>query len=301
MQVIEQAVNERLVKLAEAMPPPWRGELQAMLAQATAPEELRMRVSAPLALRTGGGWLRGRMPLTPLALEDLLAYFSDGALYAHHATLCRGYITLDDGCRVGVCGRAVAEGGQVRGVRDVSSLCLRLPGALPPSAASAAEQVTALLDAEAGCRSILICAPPGAGKTTLLRAVALRLGRPPQGRQTAVVDSRCELTPFLCRTGGTIDLLTGYPRRVGIEIALRTLGAEVILCDEIGSREDAEAILDAQACGVPLIATAHGTDPTQLSRRPALRPLFEGGVFGACVSLERQSGSQTCSLTVTLL
>lgn len=299
--IIEERLHPRLAQLAEELPPPWRGELGVILEQAAGVEELRLRVGAPLALRAGGGWLRGRMPLTPLCLEELLTRFCEGALYAHREALCQGYVTLRDGCRVGVCGRATVEGGRVTAVSDVSSLCLRLPGALPPSAGEAAETIIPLLDAEAGCRSILICAPPGAGKTTLLRALALRLTRPPYARQTAVVDSRGELTPFLSRAGGTLDLLTSYPRRAGIEIALRTLGAEVILCDEIGSRDDAEAILDAQACGVPLIATAHGTDPDQLRRRPALHPLFEGGVFGACVSLERRPGSDICTLAVTML
>lgn len=298
--MITQTV-ERLTWLAGEIPPPWRGELTAMLSgtEGAAVEELRLRAGVPLSLRFGGGWMRGHMPLTPLCLENLLESFCEGALYAHHDTICQGYITLRDGCRVGVCGRATVEDGRVRGVGDISSLCLRLPGALPPSAADAAGEILPFLNAEAGCRSILICAPPGAGKTTLLRALALRLSRPNGGRQTAVVDSRGELTPFLCRSGGTLDLLTGYPRRDGIEIALRTMGAEVILCDEIGNRADAEAILDAQACGVPLIATAHGQDPDQLCRRPALEPLFDAGVFGSCVMLERRPGEQTCKLQIT--
>lgn len=296
--IIEQAVHPRLGRLAEELPPPWRGELAALLADGGNVEEVRLRVGAPIALRTGGGWVQGRMPVTPLCLEELLTRFCEGALYAHRESLCQGYVTLRDGCRVGVCGRATVEDGRVTGVCDVSSLCIRLPGALPASAVAAAGEVASLLEAEQGCRSILICAPPGAGKTTLLRALALRLARPPHPRQTAVVDSRGELTPFLCRTGGTLDLLTGYPRRAGIEIALRTLGAEVILCDEIGSRADAEAILDAQACGVPMVATAHGADPDVLRRRPALAMLFEADVFGACVVLHRQPGEADCALQV---
>ena len=301
MNVIETAVNERLARLAEVMPPPWRGELDALLARADVVEELRLRVGMPLTLRTADGWLQGRMPLTPLCLEELLAHFCEGALYAHRESLCQGYVTMRDGCRVGVCGRAVVEDGRIRVVGDISSLCLRLPGALPSSAVQAAAELLPLLAAEEGCRSLLICAPPGAGKTTLLRALALQLSRSPVARQTAVVDTRGELTPFLHRAGGSLDLLTGYPRAAGIEIALRTLGAEVILCDEIGSRADAEAILDAQACGVPLVATAHGTDPDQLRRRPALQPLFAGEVFGACAVLHRKIGDDRCYLVVTRL
>ena len=148
---------------------------------------------------------------------------------------------------------------------------------------------------------VSVVGPSGAGKTTLLRALALHLAQPPNARQTVVVDSRGELSPLLDRTRGMLDLLNGYPRRVGIEIALRTMGAEVILCDEIGSREDAEAILDAQACGVPLIATVHGTDSDAIRRRPALAMLFAHDVFGACVTLKRWPGEAACELTVTRL
>lgn len=177
--VIEQAVHPRLGRLAEEMPPPWRGELAALLNVCGCAEELRLRVGSPLALRDGQAWLRGRMPVTQLCLEDLLTHFCEGALYAHRESLCQGYVTLRDGCRVGVCGRATVEEGRITGICDVSSLCLRLPGALPPSAANAAGEIVSLLDAEQGCRSILICAPPGRGRRLCFAPSRSRLTRPP--------------------------------------------------------------------------------------------------------------------------
>ncbi len=296
--VIAEAVHPLLGRLADRMPAPWGGELAGLLATGGCAEEVRLRLGAPIALRLGGGWTYGRAPVTAGMMEDLLDQFCEGALYAHRETICRGYVTLRDGCRVGIAGRASVEERKIVGISDVSSFCIRLPGEMPPGAELAAESLLPLLEADGGCRSLLICAPPGAGKTTLLRALALRLSRGPTPRQTAVVDSRGELTPFLCRSGGTIDLLTGYPRREGIEIALRTLAPEVILCDEIGDREDAEAILSAQACGVPIIATAHGADPDALARRPAMRTLFDADVFFACASIDRRPGETACGLSV---
>lgn len=296
--IIEECVHPQLMRLLEVLPPPWRGELEIMLRQSVGVEELRLRVGAPLVLHTAAGRLYGHLPVTALCLEDLLTFFCEGALYAHRESLCQGYVTLRDGCRVGVCGRASVEDGRVSAISEVSSLCLRLPTTPPPSAFAAADEIIDMLADGGWTSSVLICAPPGAGKTTLLRALALRLGHAPHRRQTAVVDSRGELSPFLCRCGGAIDLLTGYPRQLGIEIALRTMGAEVILCDEIGSRADAEAILAAQACGVGLIATAHGSDPAQIRSRPALEPLFREGVFGGCVMLTRRPGEQHCALRI---
>ena len=84
-----------------------------------------------------------------------------------------------------------------------------------------------------------------------------------------------------------IDVLHGYPRAKGIEIATRTLSPEVIFCDEIGSAEEARAILGAQNSGVPLIATAHADSREVLFRRPNIRLLYENGVFRYYIGLRR--------------
>lgn len=279
----------QLRRVAARLPFPFGEELMDLLRD-TGGEELRFRVGQPMLMRCRGRWRRGKTPLTAELLEGMLTLFCQGALYAHHDTLVEGYVTLTDGCRVGVCGRAVTEDGRVVGVRDIRSLCVRLPAPIPQSVREAAERIMPLLEEEGNCRSVLLCGPPGAGKTTLLRALAEGLSRPPNPRQTVVVDSRCELTPMLATTEGCLDLLTAYPRSVGIEIALRTMAAEVILCDEIGSAEDAGAILGARACGVPLIASVHGERWETVRKRPSLAPLFEAETFGACVELLRRPG-----------
>ncbi|MBR6708596.1 MAG: hypothetical protein IKL84_02835 [Clostridia bacterium] len=293
----EGLVPPALTYVARRLPDPWSGELRGLSAMDA--EELRLRAGHPIGLRVGGRWQFGKTALTAGVLEALLIDFCEGALYAHRERLTEGYVTLRDGSRVGVCGRAAVEGGRITGICDIRSMCIRLPGELPSGAVSAAAEVFPLINRGEDGRAILICAPPGVGKTTLLRALALRCSRIPGGWQTVVVDSRCELTPLLARAGGSLDLLTGYPRGVGIEIALRTMGAELILCDEIGNRGDVDALLDAQACGVPIVATVHGSDPEQILRRPALAPLFAAGSVSAIVSLSRSPGGRAFDLEVT--
>ena len=105
--------------------------------------------------------------------------------------------------------------------------------------------------------------------------------------RTVVVDTREELGFTLDGKSLLLDVLIGYPRQIGIEIAVRSLGAQLIVCDEIGGPHDARAILSAANCGVPLIATAHASTAEELLRRPSIKLLHNAGVFGSYVGLAR--------------
>ena len=117
--------------------------------------------------------------------------------------------------------------------------------------------------------------------------------------RVCVIDTRGELGAFWGDRSLSIDLLSGYPRALGIEIATRTMNAELILCDEIGEEREANAILSAQNCGVPFVASAHAEDVQGLLRRSGIRRLHEAGVFGAYVGIRRRPGERDFLYTVT--
>ena len=125
------------------------------------------------------------------------------------------------------------------------------------------------------------------GKTTLLRGVAAELagGRPPL--RTVVIDTRGELSFEADESCLCLDVLSGYPRPLGVEIAARTLNAQVMICDEIGDVSEAIALASAQNCGVPLVATAHAASVAELLRRNGLRLLHKAALFGAYVGIRR--------------
>lgn len=218
-------------------------------------------------------------------LSGTLEKMCNGSRYAYHESINQGYLALDGGIRVGICGSAATEKGKIIGINDVSGLIVRLPQKRTVDASP----ILSLLRAERQLRGILIYAPPGVGKTTLLRSIALAASEPENGKRTVVVDSRCEMVGTLSGKNHLLDLLVGYPKELGIGIAVRSLGAELILCDEIGSTSDALAILTAANCGVPLIATAHAASCAELLSRPSIRRLHEAGVFGYYVGITRST------------
>ena len=135
---------------------------------------------------------------------------------------------------------------------------------------------------------MLVYSPPGEGKTTLLRGVAAALASGAEAWRVAVIDSRGELGFSLDDASLCIDVLAGYPRALGLEIAARTMNAQLIVCDEIGGVDEARAIISAQNCGVPLLASAHGESVRSIMRRDGIRELHLAGVFGAYVGIKRR-------------
>ena len=95
-----------------------------------------------------------------------------------------------------------------------------------------------------------------------------------------------------------IDILEEYPRGVGIEIAVRALNPQFIICDEIGSFAEASALLSVRNSGVPIIASAHGDDIQGLVSRPGIRELFDAGIFDSYIHLERHEGESKCSYEI---
>ncbi|MBQ8716695.1 MAG: hypothetical protein IJY43_02465 [Clostridia bacterium] len=250
-------------------------------------EELRLRRGRCASLTVSGRNLRLSTILSGMEMDDILLRFCEGSLYAHSETIVQGYLTLKGGIRVGVCGRAGVTSGDVTGVSQVASFSIRIPPTAPPGG----EGIARLLHRFSLTRGVLIYAPPAVGKTTLLRTVAARMAGGERPLRVAVVDTRGELGYSLSSPALLIDLLSGYPRGVGLSIASRTLSAQLIVCDEIGDLNEAREIVEAHNCGVPLLASAHAADVRELLARPGMRLLHEARCFGAYVGLSRRLGS----------
>ena len=260
-------------------------QLQTAILQCGAPsiEEMRLHSDRFATVTSRGKNYFTQTVMSSLELQELLQKMCKHSLYAYAENINQGYLTLADGIRVGICGTAAIKNGQVIGVNDVTGLIIRIPHVMSVNSTP----VTDCLYRLQGLGGVLIYAPPGIGKTTLLRAVIAEISSPFYGWRTVVVDTRRELGYSLSDKSLLINLLVGYPRQIGIEIAVRSLGARLVVCDEIGNPEESTAILAAANSGVPLLASAHAASLSELLRRPAIRELHRAGIFGAYVGIER--------------
>ncbi len=253
-------------------------------------EEIRLRAGRYASLTAGGRNHPTRVMLDGRALGALLVRLCGGSLYAYSDTIRSGYMTLPGGIRVGIAGRAACEGERVIGISEIDSLCIRLPhrhGAVGGTVCRLLRHMAA----EGGAvRGVLVYAPPGVGKTTLLRGVAAAMASPPDPWRTVVIDTRGELGFETDGTELCLDILHGYPRGRGVEIATRTLSAELMICDEIGDVEEAMALISSHHGGVPLVASAHAATVDELLRRTGIRLLHEARLFGAYVGISRRAG-----------
>lgn len=246
-------------------------------------EEIRLSATRQAWVRTGGRNLPLGVRLEREEFNSMIDTMCGGSLYAHSENICHGFIPLGGGLRAGVCGRAVLDGGKVCGIYDMDTVCIRVPHHISVDVSA----LTAILEENHFTQGVLIYAPPGGGKTTFLRESARCLASGASPHRVALVDTREELSFSLESSNLCLDVLCGYPKGYGIEIAVRTLGAEVIICDEIGGAEEAASILAIQSGGVPLIASAHAAGIRDLLARDGISRLHRAGVFGAYLGLSR--------------
>ena len=269
--------------VARILPPSVLEALAARIPEQGMVEELFLRAGKRAFAVCGGANLPLDAVVPDKTLGEILLAACGGSLYAHAHTVRQGFVTMSDGVRVGVVGRAVTEGGRITAISDVTTLCFRIPRSVWVDPAVP----ISVLRSCSFTKGILLFSPPGGGKTTALRSIVRALAAGESPLRVAVVDTRNELAPFLTSSELSVDLLSGYPRREGIEIAARTLDAQVIVCDEICGMEEAEAVAELQGGGAVLVATAHGADLAGLLSRRDVALLHRVGTFGAYLRVDR--------------
>lgn len=82
------------------------------------------------------------------------------------------------------------------------------------------------------------------------------------------------------------DVLENIPKPIGIKMLIRSMAPQIIAADEIGTKQDVEAIKEAVCSGVKGIFTAHGATKNELMRNPTLRELINENIIEKIVFLE---------------
>ena len=188
-------------------------------------EEIRLRMGKPLCLHLmkSETFITGSGKLTRLAEEGYrvkedditrtLAAISGNSIYALEEELRRGFITIRGGHRVGLAGKTIVEHGQIKSMKEFSTLAIRIARELPGCSDKLVGQI---LDENRLPYNTLIVSPPRCGKTTILGPGPTIV----KGLNIVVIDERSEIAgcfqgePQLM--GPRTDVLEECPRPWGL-------------------------------------------------------------------------------------
>lgn len=217
-------------------------------------------------------------------IADTVALMCSYSVYSHQNEINDGYLSLRGGHRAGLCGTAVVTKGAITGVRDINSINLRVGRQLIGCADTLMSRMSHRVE-----EGFLLAGAPSSGKTTLLRDIIRTLSL--SGRRIAVVDERGEIGAVyqgerFNSLGPNCDLMTGYPKNLGILHAIRSLSPEFIVCDELGGKDDLVAIEQGLHSGVTFIATVHAGRRQELLQKKQIQTLLRTGAFETVILLE---------------
>lgn len=242
-------------------------------------KEIRVRVNRPIVLKTfTDDIVIDNVKIDKETINKIFECICGNSIYAFTDEISNGFITIFGGHRVGISGKTLYKEGKIYNIKDISSLNFRVARQI----IGAGDKIINLIKKNGKFENTLIISPPGVGKTTILRDIVRRISN--SGYEVSLIDERTEIAACFNGipqndVGQRTDIMDGVNKDDGIRMMVRSMRPDFIATDEIGTDEDADAIMYAINSGVRVIATAHGNCIQDLGRSEGLKKLIDQGLF----------------------
>lgn len=283
MNILSPSVKEEAINCAED------GKLQ----------EIRLKVNKPLIFINNNREIKTRYITKLEDIKIIIQKISSYSIYAFEEEIRQGYITIQGGHRVGICGTCVLEGNLLKTIKHISSINIRVAREVK----GCSQGILPFIIKDNSILNTIIISPPKCGKTTILRDLSREISNGVSrygldGKNVAIIDERSEIgacyrgVPQM-DVGVRTDILDNCPKSQGIIMAIRSMAPQLIICDEIGTYKDMESIVAALNSGVNVITTIHGFNEKDLYNRPVFKEILENKVFQRAVILSNKEGIAT--------
>lgn len=257
-------------------------------------EEIRIRVQRPIILKFNDCEKIIKYTVTTDEILSCLQMICENSIYTYQNQISEGFITIKGGHRVGISGSCVIDNGKVININYIYSLNFRIARQVIGSSNKLLKHIVDLENNSVS--NTLIIAPPGAGKTTILRDLIRQLSSGIKEMKfkainVGVVDERGEISALYKGIpqndmGVKTDVIENVHKSIGIRMLIRSMAPKVIVADEIGNKDDIEAIHYAVCSGCKGIFTAHGGSIEDVLLNPVLKNLLNMHVFEKLVFLD---------------
>lgn len=258
-------------------------------------EEIRIRNSKPIILKLNNSEKIINYIVQTEDVLNTLQSICENSIYSYQNQICEGFITIKGGHRIGITGSAVIENNQVKNLNYISNLNFRIARQIIGCSNNIIKEI--INKEENTIYNTLIVSPPGAGKTTLLRDIIRNLSNGTEeltGKNIGVVDERGEIAAMYKGIpqndlGIRTDIIENIKKSIGMKMLIRSMAPEIIVADEIGSKEDVQEINYAVCSGIKGIFTAHGNSLEDLKLNPAIAELIEKNIFERLIFLDKNN------------
>lgn len=274
--------------------------LQGYLLEMENLTEIRLRINQPIILKNPQTEKIVQTKIIYEEISEILQKLCDNSIYAYQSEIASGFITIKGGHRVGIAGSIVIKNGQIININHVSSMNFRIARQIENCSKDIFNIIVNSKNEE--IKNTLIASIPGAGKTTLVRDLIKKIstgdfvsdGSFFCGQDLSIIDERGELAAIYRGVpqydiGIRTDVLNNVSKPEGIKMAVRSLAPKVIVADEIGNKNDSDAIQYAICSGVKGIFTAHANNIEELRKNREIGELLKLNLFDIIIFLDEKS------------